>query len=1023
MEHYFERYRSSFTLKEESPESPGFRRCQLGAVWASKSHFTVSRSHALVNMPTGTGKTGVMIALAFELAPRRVFVLAPSRLIREQTATKFASMRLLRKIGAIPDSLVARPKVKEIKARPQSPEEWQELLDYDVVVATPHTVSPSYGVEPPKNFFGAGDGDAFSDSVEFDLLFVDEAHHAPASSWNSFLELATGTRVVYMTATPFRRDRRRIRAKPIYSYPISRAMKEGIYRAVRFEPVDEPDAERRDYLLADKALSLFKTEREINPDATIIVKAKTIKDAERLVEVYKQSGWENLGIIHSKRAHGENLEVIKGVRHDDNGNGTCKQLDGFISVDMGGEGIDIPNLKIAVFHQAPKTLPYTVQLVGRVSRVEKGQRGDAILIADPRVAKGSEVQELYASDKGWSEILPDLFSGFLERSKFLPDAGSRLSQMPWLAADDLNPYLSVKVYQNVGPAGLGGFLPMPMGGRFWKYDLDVEIFERRGNMVVVLTKTWEVPRWTKNRAFEVEHFDLHLFYLVDSLLFEFTSSEAVCKDIRRAVYDQTLYRRARHHLLRKALSDASGGNYYMLGLRNQSGIGGGLPQYKTYLGEDVQMSVRMADGRNFGAGHAVVKKDREIRGIAIRSSRIWSNKRLPLDEFQIWCDRLAKLIGIAGEQPIPHVEDKLMEAEEIPVYPGDATPVTIIFDDIFLSVERLQFLIDAEPYEDPLCVFRHQSLEQNEHRLTVALDLVDPDTGDAFKTLRLAHDLRGNPFWKVLTKGKIEVNIDPGPNRPDILWSLDELLEKLPPLIVFDSGATVRDNILFKPKIQTQRIDPGIIEAKSWDGTDVRKETDEPGIDPDTKEVYVYNVLDKTIRLIKSEYSLGPSDLLICDDRAHEVADLVLIREDRKRITFFHCKYKVSKGRVAGAARADVTELADQGVRNGHWIRAAELMERLRKRVESTRVARKKEPKKKGSTIEHGSASQLDKLAASFFPDQWSYSVVLVQPGLSKEKVERPEPEQPSQAEQLLLMLHDRITADYGATFRVWSSA
>jgi superfamily II DNA/RNA helicase len=214
--------------------------------------------------------------------------------------------------------------------------------------------------------------------------------------------------------------------------------------------VKSNNPERADVLLAERALNLFIQERKNNPDIAIIVKAGTIKEAERLLGVYRSQGWDNLGIIHSDRHQDQNEEVIARVRGEKDGVRVkpSERLAGFVSVDMAGEGVDIPNLRIAVFHKAPKTFPYTVQLIGRVSRRKKGEKGGAFLVANPEEVKGAEVQELYWSDKGWSEILPDLFAEKLDQSKFEPEPGSLLAQLPWLATDDFNPYLSVKVYQN-----------------------------------------------------------------------------------------------------------------------------------------------------------------------------------------------------------------------------------------------------------------------------------------------------------------------------------------------------------------------------------------------------------------------------------------------------------------------------------------------------------------------------------------------------------------------------------------------
>lgn len=73
-------------LKIDSDQEMGFRKCQLGAIWATKSHFTKSEDPALISMPTGSGKTALMMALAFELKAKKILIITPSKVIRDQIA-------------------------------------------------------------------------------------------------------------------------------------------------------------------------------------------------------------------------------------------------------------------------------------------------------------------------------------------------------------------------------------------------------------------------------------------------------------------------------------------------------------------------------------------------------------------------------------------------------------------------------------------------------------------------------------------------------------------------------------------------------------------------------------------------------------------------------------------------------------------------------------------------------------------------------------------------------------------------
>ena len=119
---------------------PGFRDAQMAAIQSVAGHFFTSEEPAIVVMPTGAGKTIVATALAFALRAKRVLVLTPSRLVREQIAEKFSTLVDLQAIGALP-IMIAKPTVKTIAQRIQHAADWEQMRDADVVVATVSSVS------------------------------------------------------------------------------------------------------------------------------------------------------------------------------------------------------------------------------------------------------------------------------------------------------------------------------------------------------------------------------------------------------------------------------------------------------------------------------------------------------------------------------------------------------------------------------------------------------------------------------------------------------------------------------------------------------------------------------------------------------------------------------------------------------------------------------------------------------------------------------------------------------------------
>src|SRR5579863_4828340 len=75
---------------------------------------------------------------------------------------------------------------------------------------------------------------------------------------------------------------------------------------------------------------------------------------------------------------------------------------------MLGEGFDLPELKIAAFHDIRKTLAVTLQLAGRFTR-SRPDLGEAIFIANTAdVNVQDELRKLYTRDPDWNILLPQL---------------------------------------------------------------------------------------------------------------------------------------------------------------------------------------------------------------------------------------------------------------------------------------------------------------------------------------------------------------------------------------------------------------------------------------------------------------------------------------------------------------------------------------------------------------------------------------------------------------------------------------
>jgi len=89
-----------------SGENGGLRRPQLGAIHSIAAHFTKKVNPktidpAIIVMPTGSGKTAVLIMCPFVLKVNKVLVITPIKLVRSQIANNYKNLEILRRIGYV----------------------------------------------------------------------------------------------------------------------------------------------------------------------------------------------------------------------------------------------------------------------------------------------------------------------------------------------------------------------------------------------------------------------------------------------------------------------------------------------------------------------------------------------------------------------------------------------------------------------------------------------------------------------------------------------------------------------------------------------------------------------------------------------------------------------------------------------------------------------------------------------------------------------------------------------------------
>lgn len=272
---YFAQHGSRLAVLRGSPDGSSgarlaLRRAQIGAVWALAAHFTVSREVALVSLPTGAGKTAVMTLLPYLMSARRVLVVVPTRLLREQVGAEFSSLATLRRTRTCPDDMLG-PRVFQAANALRDTDSWAVLSDYDVIIGTPSCLSPAHQAvaAPPPGMF--------------DLVLIDEAHHFPADTWQALSEANADAQVALFTATPFRRDRKVLEARTVFVYSLRQALADEILRPVTFIPVAVEPTSDIDVALATAAAGRLRSDDHAPNGSRLLIRTDTIDHAKSLV--------------------------------------------------------------------------------------------------------------------------------------------------------------------------------------------------------------------------------------------------------------------------------------------------------------------------------------------------------------------------------------------------------------------------------------------------------------------------------------------------------------------------------------------------------------------------------------------------------------------------------------------------------------------------------------------------------------------------------------------------------------------
>ena len=223
------------------------------------------------------------------------------------------------------------------------------------------------------------------DPDQFDVIIVDEAHHAMAQGFRTCLEKLKPRFLIGMTATPWRGDGQSLNevfGAPIQTVSLVDGMAFGYLSKVDYRIYcdnidwDEiPHLSKKQLTISDLNRRLFLPQRD---EAVIREIKKTISEVKNpRIAVFSPS--INHGQLFANMLSAEGIPTTALSCGDKTE--TRKRLLGFESgvytavtaVDVMNEGIDVPDVNILVFLRATHSRRIFVQQLGRGLRISEGK--------------------------------------------------------------------------------------------------------------------------------------------------------------------------------------------------------------------------------------------------------------------------------------------------------------------------------------------------------------------------------------------------------------------------------------------------------------------------------------------------------------------------------------------------------------------------------------------------------------------------------------------------------------------------
>ncbi len=946
---------NKFNFIEENiaENQTGLREPQIAALYSILSHLKVSDEIGTVVMPTGTGKTETMLSTLIAGKLNKVLITVPSDALRNQIANKFYKLGLLKEFGIVTqDALYPRVGVLYQNFSTQT-----DLIDFiessNVVVTTMSILTNN------------SEGTLSLLNDRFTNIFIDEAHHIEANSWKKVRNNFDNKKILQFTATPFRSDRKRLDGNIIFNFSLKKAQEQGYFKPINFIPIREYDLEKGDRVIAEKAVEKLREDLYNERNHILLARCENKNRAESIFELYKDYEDLNPVLVHSSVTGKKEIldKIVKGEHKI------------IVAVNMLGEGFDLPQLKIAAFHDIRKSLPITLQFAGRFTRTATDDElGNATFIANlANNDTENELSELYAQDSDWNLLLSTLSADHIEEqidfNEFI--RGFRHLENSKIPFQNIRFALSTVVYKNLNQDNSFSLLNFHNGiSNYEELEYKFHDYNPQEQTLVIITASKSEVEWVNYKEVFGLNWQLMVVYYdtEQNLLFIHSSDKSsLYGDVARTILNNNAVL-INQLTVFKSFYDINRVSLQNVGLKEFLNR---KIRFTMRVGTDIQDALSIAEQQRgekafvFGTGY---QNGEKITLGCSYKGRIWSYLRSDLRGFIEWCKNVGKKLvdesidsnQILRETLIPEI------ITEIP----NIYPTHIDWDDNFYDLPESKIDININGcFNSAHCSINVINANDNGD---INFEISTPNGSAKFKKELFFDNQNGLSFanFRMTKLDTVQSNINIGSKTLDLL----EYLNENPPIIWFADGSALQGNEYVQLKHVIQPYSTDNLIDWNWEGIDISKEAQ--GVNPIATNSIQYRVIQELLA--------GDYDIIYDDDYSGEIADVISIKEldNEINVQFYHLKF--AKDGEVNTRIDNFYEVCGQAQKSVHWKHKSgvEFFQHLLRRETKARNGYER------SRLEKGTKQDLERLLGiAKNKKPMNFEIYIVQPSLSKQNV------------------------------------